>query len=340
MDSQSEEKEVRAEEIRPVLTAPHIRTPETIRSLMLDVIIALLPSFVWGVYHFGTRSLLVGGVSVAACLLFEMLTQLLLHRPVTVGDLSAVVTGLLLAMQLSVAVPLWIPVVGAFFAIVIVKQLFGGLGKNIVNPAAAAYVFLLSFSSAMQKFPAVGEKLNGWNRTYTTDAELPLAALKDGRFPDVSLADMILGNTVGGIGEVAALLLIAGGVYLLVRRVISWQIPVACLGTVAVLTFLFPQTETNPMYFMLCELFSGSLLLGAVFMATDGVTSPVTPNGRLLYGVGCGVLTVLLRYFGVYTEGVAFAILMMNLLVGYIDRWTAPVRWGGNHGERKKNGQN
>ncbi len=316
--------------------APHIRTADTTRSLMIDVVIALLPAYLWGVYVFGLRALTLGIVSVASCVLFEALFQLILRRPVTIGDGSAVVTGLLLAMNLPSTVPIWLPIVGAFFAIVVVKQLFGGIGKNIMNPAMAARVFLFSWPEEMGTFAEYGLRLSGVGTADITAGATPLVSLKAGVFPDVTLADMILGKTGGCIGEVASLLLIAGGAYLIIRGVITWHIPVAFVGTVALVTLLFPRTDGSNVNFMLSEVFSGGLLLGAIFMATDYVTAPVTPYGRLLYGVGCGLITVFIRYFGGYVEGVSFGILIMNLLVWYIDRFTMPVRFGGKQVEKKQ----
>lgn len=321
-------------EFLTVSPSPHIRNPENIASIMLDVIIALVPAMFWGVYVFGWRALLICVLSVGCSVGFEAATEMLLHRSVTIGDLSAVVTGLLLGMNLPVSVPLWMPVVGAFFAIVVVKQLFGGIGKNFMNPALAARVFLFSsWAYYMSRFPAAGQKLNNLAVTLG-EADIvagatPLASLKNGSLPDTNLFDSIIGNTGGCIGEVSSLLLIAGGVYLLIRRVITWHIPVAYIGTAALLTYLFPRTGGVAVDFMLAEIFSGGLMLGAIFMATDYATSPVTKNGRLLYGIGCGLITVLIRYFGSYPEGVSFAILVMNLLVWYIDRLTIPRRFGG-----------
>jgi len=319
-----------------VSPSPHLRTSDTTRSLMLDVVMALLPAFIWGIYSFGTRALMIGIVSIASCVLFEALSQIVLRRPVTIGDFSAVVTGLLLAMNLSSAVPIWLPIVGAFFAIVVVKQLFGGIGKNVVNPALAARVFLFAWPSEMGTFTAAGVRLSGIGAADVVASATPLASLKAGVFPDVALSEMIVGKTAGCIGETSAILLLAGGLYLLIRRVITWHIPVAFLGTVAVLTVLFPQVPASNISFMLSELFSGGLMLGSIFMATDYATSPVTPRGRVIYGVGCGLITVFIRYFGGYAEGVSFAILIMNLLVWYIDRFTMPTRFGGKSVEKKK----
>ncbi len=327
-------KKISMPEFLTVSPSPHLRNPENISSIMLDVIIALIPAMFWGVYVFGWRALLLCVLSVGCSVGFEAATEMLLHRNVTIGDLSAVVTGLLLCMNLPVSVPLWMPVVGAFFAIVVVKQLFGGIGKNFMNPALAARVFLFSsWAGYMSRFPQAGQKVNDL-AVVLGEADIvagatPLASLKNGSLPDTNLFDSIIGNTGGCIGEVSSLLLIAGGVYLLIRRVITWHTPVAYIGTVALLTYLFPRTGGVAVDFMLAEIFTGGLMLGAIFMATDYATSPVTKNGRLLYGVGCGLITVLIRYFGSYPEGVSFAILVMNLLVFYIDKLTVPRRFGG-----------
>lgn len=309
--------------------APFVRTSEKTRSLMMDVVIALLPAFLWGVYTFGTRVLTVGIVSVASCVLFEAILQLIRRRPVTIFDLSAVVTGLLLTMGFSSAVPIWMPVVGAFISIVVIKGLFGGLGRNLINPALAGRVVLMMWPNALHTFTASGERLTGSGLPQVESVTTPLEALHAGAFPHVTLSDLILGRTAGCIGEIFPVLLLAGGVYLMVRRVISWRIPVAYIGTVACLTFLFPQIDGSNLNYMLCQLFSGGLILGAIFMATDPVTSPTTPVGHLIYGVGCGVLTVLFRYFGFFAEGMPFAILVMNLLTFVIDRYVVPAPFGG-----------
>lgn len=309
--------------------APFIRTSERVHSLMMDVIIALLPAFLWGVYTFGTRVLTVAVVSVASCVLFEAILQLIRRRPVTIFDLSAVVTGLLLTMGFSSAVPIWMPVVGAFISIVVIKGLFGGLGRNLINPALAARVVLLMWPNALHTFTAPGERLTGIGLPQVESVTTPLDALHNGVFPGVTLSDLILGRTAGCIGEIFPVLLLAGGVYLVVRRVISWRIPVSYIVTVACLAFLFPQIEGANLNYMLCQLFSGGLLLGAIFMATDPVTSPTTPAGHWIYGVGCGVLTILFRYFGFFAEGMPFAILLMNLLTVVIDRFAIPTPFGG-----------
>ncbi len=301
-----------------VSPSPHIRHEDTTRSIMLDVLIALAPALVWGVYRFGPRVLLLTAIAVLSSVLFEFLFCRIMKRPDTVGDLSACVTGVLIAFNLPATAPVWLPVVGSAFAILIVKELFGGIGKNIVNPALAARVFLfLSWSVRMSDFPV----LDG------VASATPLKALKAGELPSVSRADLFLGNYSGCIGEVSTLLILAGGLYLLFRRVITWHIPVAYLGTVALITFIF-SGNADHFGFMFAELFSGGLMLGAVFMATDYATSPVTPRGRLIYGVGCGLITVFVRTFGGYAEGVSFAILIMNLLAWQIDKWGRPRPFG------------
>ena len=301
-----------------------MHSPVTTTFLMLDVVIALLPALVWSVYVFGWRALTVTATSAASCVVFEFLYRRLMRKPDSIGDLSAVVTGILLAFCLPVSIPLWMPVVGAFFAIVIVKQLYGGIGKNVVNPALAARVFLfLSFSGEMSHYPAPHA-----SDVNAVAGATPLASLQKGELPDVSLFDMFLGEMPGCIGEVSVTLLVLGGVYLLCRKVITWHIPAAYLATVAVLALLFPAGDMNGLTFMQYELCSGGLVLGAFFMATDYVTSPVTKSGRLIYGVGCGLITVFIRSFG-YPEGVSFAILIMNLFTLALDKWTMPVRFGG-----------
>ena len=329
---------VKKVQMPPLLTvspSPHIRGPENIASIMLDVLLALMPAMLWGVYVFGMRALALAVISVACAIGWEAAAQVVLKQPVTVRDLSAAVTGLLLAMNLPVSAPLWMPVVGTFIAIVMVKQLFGGIGKNFVNPALAARVFLfISFASSMSIYPAAGSRVNSMavqlGEGDIVAGATPLASLKNGALPDVNLFDLITGSNMGGcIGEVSALLLAAGGIYLMIRHVITWHIPVAYIGTVALLTFFFPQSCGVAANFMLAELFSGGLMLGAFFMATDYATSPVTTDGRLMFGAGCGLLTIMIRYFGSYPEGVSFAILIMNLLVWYIDKVTVPKRFGG-----------
>ena len=339
-----------------VSPSPHIKSHETTRSIMLDVIIALIFPLIWAIYIFGFRSLTVTLVSVMSCVIFEILFKLAVKRQQTVLDFSAVVTGMLLAFNLPATVSLWIPVVGAFFAIVIVKQLFGGIGMNIMNPALAARVFLFSWPEQMTTYPkpfvnlpvfamTVEGSKPGIIASASTAPDIiasatPLSSLKNGVMPqDVSLLDLLIGNHSGVIGEIATLLLIAGGVYLIIRKIISWHIPVAFIGTVAVVTFFFnPEMTVDSLQFMTAELLSGGLFLGAIFMATDYTTSPVTKIGRLIYGVGCGLITVLIRYFSGYMGGVSFAILIMNCLVWYIDKYTKPVKYGHVKPEKTEKG--
>ena len=307
--------------------SPHVHTHVTTTFLMLDVIIALIPALVWSVYVFSWRALSVTAVSVASCVVFEFLYRKIMRKPDTIGDLSAVVTGILLAFCLPVGVPMWMPVLGAFFAIVIVKQLYGGIGKNVVNPALAARVFLfLSFSESMSSFvlPHAGNA----GEVDAVASATPLALLQKGTVPDVSLLDMFLGEMPGCIGEVSVTMLLLGGVYLLFRKVITWHIPVSYILTVAVIALIFPTGDMTSVEFMLYQLCSGGLMLGAFFMATDYVTSPATNTGRIIYGIGCGLITMFIRYFG-YPEGVSFAILVMNLFTLALDKWTMPIKFGG-----------
>ena len=323
-----------------VSASPHMKAWETTRVLMLDVVIAMIPALVWAVYVFGFRVLSLTVISVAACVVFEFLTEKLLKKPVTLLDFSAVVTGILLAFNLPVSAPLWIPVLGAFFGIVIVKQLFGGIGKNVVNPALAARVFLfIAWPNEIKNFVApASEKLSAFRVSVDAVATAtPLASLKQGVSPDAKILDMLFGNTPGCLGEVSALLLLVGGLYLLVRKVITWHIPAAYLGTVAIITYIFPLDKSvHAWEFMLAELLSGGLMLAAIFMATDYVTSPATKKGRVIYGIGCGLITVFIRYFGGYSEGVSFAILIMNLLVWFIDQFTRPRVFGVRKEKKKK----
>ena len=311
-----------------VSPSPHERRRVSTSSVMIDVLIALMPATIWGCVVFGWRAGLIVLVSVLSSVLFELLTQLILHRPVTISDCSAAVTGLLLGLNLSASVPIYVPVVGAAFAIIVVKQIFGGIGKNIMNPALAARVFLmLAWTDKMSDFPAP-------NGVDAVASATPMVALKSGEL-SASLGDLFFGHVGGCIGEVSALMLLIGGAYLLIRRVISWHIPVTFLGTVAILTFLFPVGGADRVEFMLASLLGGGLMLGAFFMATDYVTSPVTPVGRLIFGATCGALVVFLRYFSGYNEGVSFAILIMNALVWYLDMVGKPRVFGKKRFEKK-----
>lgn len=310
-----------------VSVSPHIHAPDTTRTVMLDVLIALLPTLIWGSIRLGLRALLLTAVTVAASVFFEWGFEKLTRRPSTVSDLSAAVTGLLLALNLPVSLPIPMAIAGAFFAIVVVKQVFGGIGKNVFNPALAARVFLmLAWTPAMTAFTAVRSTVGYFD---ATSSATPLSALGQGKLPDGSVLDLFLGNNAGTIGEISILCLLLGGVWLLVRRVIDWRIPTCYLGTVALLTLIFPRVATvSPLVNMAVELCSGGLVLAALFMATDYVTSPVTRRGRVIFGIGCGLITVFIRYFGGYSEGVSFAVLIMNSLVWYLDRIGAPRVFG------------
>ena len=311
-------------------SSPHISTRDTTASVMGDVIIALLPALAAAVYFFGFRALTLTLVTVASTVGFEFLYRWGTRQSGTVGDLSAVVTGMLLAMVLPVQIPYWVAVIGGAFAIVVVKQLFGGLGKNFMNPALAGRVFLFSFPALLGQYAAPGHEF--WasigNAADTVSAATPMASLHAGQLPDLTLRQLLVGQQAGCLGEVASLMLLLGGLYLVLRGVIGLCIPFYYIGTVALLTFLFPLGGNDPVEWMLYNLLSGGLLLGAIFMATDYVTSPVTPWGQRVYAVGCGALTVFLRYFGAYPEGVSFAILVMNLLVWALDKAFAPHRFG------------
>lgn len=309
--------------------APHMVGRASTRGLMLDVLIALMPALlISGLYFFGYRAFLVTGVSAAACVGFECLYCLATGKKQTVGDLSAAVTGVLLAFCLPTGIPLWAVVIGDFFAIIIVKKLFGGLGKNFLNPALCGRVFLLSFPAVMSAFPAVRD-WSGWQVSVDgLSAATPMAALRGGLLPDFTLDELFTGVRGGSLGEVSVALLLLGGLYLVARGVIHLRIPLCFLGTVAALTYFFPPAGANPLQWMLYQLLSGGLVLGAVFMATDYATSPVTHGGQIMYGVGCGVLTVLLRYYGPYPEGVAFAILLMNVCARPLDKLGRPCRYG------------
>ena len=305
-----------------VASSPHIRGNFRTNRIMLDVVLALLPALIAGIWVLGLRSLFVTLVCVASAVAAEWLYSVVTKTRNTIVDGSAVVTGLLLAMTLPHTVPYWQAATGSVFAIIIVKALFGGLGQNIFNPALAARAFLmLIWPVGLTRY----EGLDG------VTAATPLHHMVMPALPEESLLDMFLGNCPGSIGEISALALLLGGAYLIWRKVISIRIPAAYLGTVAVLTLVFHKTDA-PAAWMLYSVLSGGLVLGAIFMATDYATSPATPAGQVVYGIGCGVLTVVFRYFGLFPEGVTYAILIMNAFVWFIDRHTAPRRFGAKKG--------
>ncbi|MCD8089847.1 MAG: RnfABCDGE type electron transport complex subunit D [Clostridiales bacterium] len=315
-----------------VSSTPHIRSNESVQRIMLDVIIALTPACVAGIilHNHSLNALITVAISIIACVLFEAGFQKLAKQTVTISDLSAVVTGLLLAMNLPETSPFWMPIVGAFFSIVVAKQVFGGLGQNFINPALAGRAFLLaayptkmtgSAAFTAPKFAASAVDA----ATYAT----PLTALKEGGNA-VASSDIIngfLGNVGGTIGETCAVLLILGGIYLIARKVISWRIPVVYIATVFIFMLIFGRNSGNILG-AVNELFVGGLMLGAFFMATDYASSPVTPVGQLIMGFGCGLLTSIIRLWGGYPEGVSYSILLMNLCVPLIDRFTEPKIFG------------
>ena len=313
-------------------SSPHIRENTDTRAIMLDVIIALLPALIIPVWNWGLRPILLVLVSAAAAVFWEWLYRKVTKRPQTIGDLSAVVTGMLLAYVCPATISYWMLIVGDFFAIFLVKQLYGGIGKNFLNPALAGRAALLAcYAAAMTKWAAPMEKLSLGSTADAVTAATPLSMMKEGSLADVtaaySVSDLFIGRIGGSLGEISAVLLLFGGIYLLVRKVITWQIPVAYIGTVAVLTFIFPKGN-DPVQWMLYNVLSGGLILGAIFMATDYATSPVTKKGQAIFGIGCGLLTVMIRYFGSYPEGVCYSILVMNCTTWLIDKYVKPRRFG------------
>jgi electron transport complex protein RnfD len=332
MDQEKERK------LLSISVSPHIRSDEDTRSIMLDVLIALVPALGVAAYMFGFRAILVTLVSCIACVFFEWAYRKLLKKPNSVGDLSAVVTGTLLAYCLPVTVPIGVLIVGDFFAIIIVKQLFGGLGKNFMNPALAGRVFLFSWPVVMNTW-VTPLSYSGFFNVSTADAvtsATPLSVMAGGTLPaGTTLLQCFLGQVGGSLGEVSAFALLLGAVYLLIRRVITLHIPLSFLLTVAVLSFLFPQGNPRLLWtgWQLC---SGGLILGACFMANDYVTSPVSPRAQIVYGIGCGLLTVFIRRFGAYAEGVSYAILIMNATVWLLDKAFPNKRFGAVKEKKEK----
>lgn len=308
-----------------VSSSPHLRSDETINRIMLDVIIALLPATLASIYYFRFNALKLIVLAVLTAVATEALIQKLLKKPITVNDLSAVVTGLLLAFNIPASAPWWIPVIGSAFAIAIVKQAFGGLGHNFMNPALAARAMLLaSWPVIMTNWVTPGAE--------AVSTATPLAILKGEAANQVlpSLKDVFFGSVGGCLGETSALLLILGGVYLLYRGVINWRIPFTYIGTVAVMMLILDGGFTSMVY----HIFAGGLMLGAFFMATDYASSPVTPKGQIIFGIGCGVITSVIRLYGGYPEGVSYSILLMNVVAPLLDKYTSPRVFG----EVKQNG--
>ena len=312
-------------ELLHVSSSPHVRSKITTNDIMLMVVIALLPATVFGIYNFGPRALLLILLSVATCVLTEYVYEKLMKKPVTVKDFSAVVTGLLLALNLPASVSWFVPVIGGIFAILIVKQLFGGLGQNFMNPALAARCFLLiSFSGQMTDF-SVPKGAWGNIAVDTVSGATPLALLKSGETADV--LSLFIGNVQGTIGETSAIAILIGAIFLLCMKIIDLRIPLTYLASFVIFIAIFGGHGLDPNY-ILGHLFGGGLMLGAWFMATDYVTSPITKKGQIVYGVILGVLTGLFRLFGGSAEGVSYAIIFSNLLVPLIERVTMPTAFG------------
>ncbi len=320
-----------------VSSSPHAHAKHTTQTIMRDVLIALAPALIGSVYFFGFRALVVTLLSAAACVFFEWGYRKIMKLDNTIWDLSAVVTGVLIAYVCPVTVPFWMILIGDFFAIVVVKQLFGGIGQNFVNPALAGRAFMfISWAGAMATWAKPGfQNAVGLFQTDAVSSATPLSAMHAGNMPADSLLDMFLGNIGGCIGETSVLLLLIGGIYLVVRKVISCRIPLSFMATVFVLGVLFPQGN-DPLTWGAMQLCTGGVVLGAIFMATDYVTSPVTKWGQIIFGIGCGVLTIVIRYFGSFPEGVSFAILVMNTCVVLLDMVGRPKKFGAPKKEAKK----
>ena len=316
-----------------VSASPHIHSPETTTGVMGDVLISLLPALVMAVVWFGSRALVLTAVCIGAAVLAEWLSRSVMKRPNTLGDLSAVVTGLILALNLPASLPLWMAAIGSVVAIVVVKQMFGGIGQNFVNPAMTARISLMvSFPTAMARWTA--PLVSAWSADAVTTAT-PMASLAASSGGNLSadlpsLWQMLIGYHGGSMGEVCSLALLVGGVYLILRRVISPIIPAAYIGTVAVWMLLAGHGDLR---FVAYELLGGGLLLGAFFMATDYATSPITAKGKWIFGIGCGIITSVIRLYGSLPEGVSFSIILMNILVPHIERLTLPRAFGA---EKKK----
>ena len=311
-----------------VSESPHVRSKNTTQRIMLDVFIALIPASAFGVYNFGVPALIRLLVGIFACVAFEAIYQKAMKKKVMVGDMSAAVTGLLLAMNIPSTLPIWMEVVGCAFAIIIVKQLFGGLGQNFMNPALAARCFLLlAYTRPMTDFVIDG-----------VSAATPLQMLKPGgeAVGVTDLLSMFIGTNNGVIGETSAMLLLAGGIYLLIRKVIKIHIPLAYIGIFAAMTFFLAPGHQFDIIYTLMEVCGGGILLGAFFMATDYVTSPVTNKGKIYFGLILGVLTFLFRMFGPNAEGVAYSIIIANLLTPFLDMASVPKPFGWNKPEKKE----
>ena len=299
-----------------VSSSPHVRSGVTTKNIMYDVAIAMIPATVWGVMQFGLYSLLVVAATVLSCVLSEYVFEVLMKKPVTISDGSALVTGMILGLNMPPSIPIWMPVLGGVFSIIVVKQLYGGLGQNFMNPALAGRCFLLiSFAGSMNSFIDP--------MTNAVSGATPLAVLKDGGSYD--LAAMFLGKIPGTIGEISTLALLIGAAYLLAKKVISIRIPGTYILTFAIFAFIFGRQDLGS---VLAEICGGGLIFGAFFMATDYVTSPITPKGQIIFGICLGILTGLFRLFGGSSEGVSYAIIFCNILVPLIEKVTLPTAFG------------
>ena len=321
-----------------ITSSPHIKSKEDTRSIMMDVLIALIPSLFVSTYVFGMRAVLQTAVSVLACLIFETIYNKLIGKPNTIKDCSAAVTGVLLAFVCPVTLPYWMLIIGDGIAIIIAKCLFGGLGKNIFNPALAGRAFLLaSWPVAMTTWVAARGEVGLFSNADVVSTATPLAVIKGTAQGDLpSVASTFLGMCGGSMGEVSAVALLIGGIYLLYRKVITIHTPAAYILTVAVLAVLFPQGGLGHVEYMLYALTSGGLMLGAFFMATDYSTSPVSHKGQVVFGIGCGLITTMIRFFGGYPEGVCYSILIMNATVWLIDKYTRPKKFGAPAKQKKE----
>lgn len=317
-----------------VEASPHIRSAWTTQKIMMNVLIALCPALIASTYIFGLKALLLTVICCACCVLFEYLFSLVTKRENTISDLSAVVTGMLLAFNLPVDLPIYMAVIGCFIAIVIVKCLFGGIGQNFANPAITARIALmLSFTASMTKWTAPFYWKDGVDATVSAT---PLSEMASGAAATPSLLDMFLGNRAGCLGETCIVALLVGGLYLIAIGLVRPTTPVCFIGTVAILALIAGKGDFN---YMLCQLMSGGLVIGAFFMATDYATTPLTTKGKIIFGVGCGLITFAIRQFANMPEGVSFSILIMNCLTPLIDRYTAPKALGEIRPEKKKEGK-
>ncbi len=307
-------------ELYHVSSAPHIRSNDSTNRVMLYVVIALLPASFFGIYNFGFRALILMLVTILTCVISESLYNLIVHKKNTINDLSAVVTGLLLALNLPVTLPIWQAILGGVFAIIIVKMLFGGLGQNFMNPALGARCFLLiAFAADMTKYTC---------DSYTGATPLALMREHNGAIPEgLNVMDMLVGKTAGTIGETSVICILIGAIFLILMGVINLRIPGAYIISFAIFMFIFGGNRFDATY-VVAQLCGGGLMLGAFFMATDYVTSPITPIGQIIFGICCGILTGLFRCFGANAEGVSFAIILSNLFVPIIEKYTVPKAFG------------